>query len=263
VTLAIDIGGSGVKAMLLGADGRPRSSRVRVETPRPATPNAVLGAIAELSHKLPGYDRAAAGFPGVVQDGFVRTAANLHPEWLGVNVARRLAEACRAPARVANDADVQGLGAIEGRGVELLITLGTGIGSALFHEGRLVPNLQMGHHPFRKGRTYEGQLSDRARKRVGNKRWNRRLRLALETLDQAFRPRRIYVGGGNARHISGTLPRGVRIVDNLAGLLGGIRLWNGSDGSSADRNGEHPVSSRRRRASKRTGAPVRRRARPR
>jgi polyphosphate glucokinase len=237
VTLAIDIGGSGVKAMLLGPDGRPRSDRVRVPTPQPATPNAVLGTISELGRELPGYDRVAAGFPGVVQDGVVRTAANLHPDWLGVNVARRLAKACGAPARVANDADVQGLGAVEGRGVELLITLGTGLGSALFLDGQLVPNLQMGHHPFRKGRTYEGQLSESARKRVGNKRWNKRLRLALETLDQAFRPRRVYLGGGNARYLTGTLPRGVRIVDNLAGLLGGIRLWDGPPRRSTSRNG--------------------------
>lgn len=119
------------------------------------------------------------------------TAASLHPVWIGVNLVRRLETLTGRPARVANDADVQGMAVIEGRGVELVITLGTGTGSALFIDGRLVPNLELGQHPFRAGRTYQQLLGDRARKRIGKTLWNNRLRPAVEMLLKTFSCRRL------------------------------------------------------------------------
>ena len=109
--------------------------------------------------------------------------------------------------------------------VELVLTLGTGMGSALFVDGRLVPNLEMAHHPFQRGKTYEELLGDKARKRVGRKKWNRRLLRAIRTLDHLFNYDRLYLGGGNAKRIAGKLPSNARIVENVAGLLGGIALW--------------------------------------
>jgi polyphosphate glucokinase len=229
-TLAVDIGGSGIKAMRLDPRGRPASERLREKTPHPATPAAVLRVVRSLAARLAPYDRVSLGFPGVVENGVVRTATNLHPAWVGIRPATRLRLLLRKPVRIANDADVQGLGIVEGRGVELVLTLGTGIGSALFLDGRLIPNLELGHHPFRRGRTYEELLGDRALRRIGLRRWNRRLRRAVQIVIQTFNVRRLYLGGGNARGIRGTLPARIEVASNLAGLLGGIRLWDESDG---------------------------------
>ena len=224
-TLSIDIGATGLKAAVLDARGRLVTERLRIRTPHPARPAPVLAGIASLARALPPCDRVAAGFPGVVEDGVVRTAANLHPDWIGVNLARRLARLTGRPTRVANDADVQGMAVVEGRGVELVLTLGTGVGSALFLDGRLVPNLELGHHPFQSGRTYEQLLGDLARKQVGKRKWNKRLRAAVEMLLQTFSCRRLYLGGGNGRLVRRPLPPRVEVVSNVAGVLGGIHLW--------------------------------------
>jgi polyphosphate glucokinase len=224
-TLSIDIGGTGLKAAVLDARGRLVTDRLRIRTPRPARPAAVLAGLRALAAAMPRFDRVAAGFPGVVEDEVVRTAANLHPDWIGVNLARRLERLTGRPARVANDADVQGMAVIEGRGVEMVITLGTGMGSAMFLDGRLVPNLELGHHPFRRDRTYEELLGDQERKHIGKRKWHKRLHAAIETLLETFNPRRLYLGGGNARLIEGPLPARVRVVSNVAGVLGGFHLW--------------------------------------
>ena len=229
ITLALDIGGTGIKGMLLDWKGRPLSERVRLKTPRPASPARVIAVIGSIGDRLAGFHRVSVGFPGVVESGVVRTAANLHPAWIGLKPSERLGARLGKPVRVANDADVQGLGIVEGIGVELVITLGTGVGSALFHEHRLIPNLELGHHPFRRGQTYEQQLGDRTLGTIGRKRWKRRVRRAVETLLAAFNCRRLYLGGGNARLVGDGLPRRVRVVSNLAGLLGGIHLWNDVD----------------------------------
>jgi polyphosphate glucokinase len=127
---------------------------------------------------------------------------------------------------VANDADIQGLAVIEGRGLEMLITLGTGLGSAMYVDGRLVPNLELGHHPFRRGKTYEDLVSNAERKRIGKRRWNRRVRRVIAQIAPIFNYRRLYIGGGNARHLIGDdLPENVSVIDNVAGLLGGVKLW--------------------------------------
>lgn len=224
-TLAVDIGGTWIKALVLDARGRPMGAEGRTPTPRPATPAAVLRALRGLTGEMPPYDRASVGFPGVVEGGVARTAANLHPRWIGVPLVSAMRGVLRAPTKVANDADIQGLGIVEGRGVELVLTLGTGVGSALFLDGRLVPNLELGHHPFERGRTYEERLSDRVLHRIGVRRWKSRLLRAVETLRRAFNPRLTYLGGGNARFLQKGLPSGVVPADNVAGLLGGIRLW--------------------------------------
>jgi polyphosphate glucokinase len=225
LTLSIDIGGTHIKAMLLDAVGRPVTGHARLRTPDPSTPAAVMRAIRALARQVTVFDRGSIGFPGVVEKGVVRSAANLHRAWRGVHVERLLRRTLRRPVRVANDADVQGLGVVKGRGTELVITLGTGMGSALFVDGRLVPNLELGHHPFRDGRTYEELLGERPLLRAGRRRWRGRVRAAIETLRHAFNPRAIYVGGGNARLLR-AVPGGVKVVSNVSGILGGIRLWD-------------------------------------
>lgn len=229
LTLAIDIGGTGVKALVLAADGQALSDRQRVETPRPATPDAILGAIDLLVKPLGGFDRVSVGFPGVVKAGVVQTAPNLDPGWAGFPLAKILAERLGRPTRVLNDAGVQGLGVVRGEGVEMVLTLGTGMGCALFVDGRYVPNLELAHHPFRKGLTYEEYVGAPALAEVGKKKWNRRVARVLAQIEPIWNPDRIYLGGGNAKHLTLDLPSHVVRTDNFAGLLGGIALWRDVD----------------------------------
>ncbi len=224
-TLCIDIGGSGIKAMVLDSTGRPISERVRCATPQPPKPEAIVDAIRRLLHRDLRYDRVSVGFPGVVTNGVVYTAVNLHPAWVGFNLERALQRHLRRPVRAANDADIQGYGVVKGTGVELVLTLGTGLGTALFVNGHLVPNLELGHHPFRKGQTYEQQVGRPALDEIGKRRWNRRVRQMLDLLGRIINYRAVYLGGGNAKKLSGPLPANARIVSNKAGLLGGIALW--------------------------------------
>jgi polyphosphate glucokinase len=225
-TLSIDIGGTGLKMLVLDPRGRPLNERSRVETPRPATPAAVLRALRTLIRAQPRFDRVSVGFPGVVHRGVVDTAPNLAPSWHGHDLAASLQRLTGKPVRVCNDADVQGLGDVAGKGVEMVLTLGTGLGSALFVDGRLVPNLELGHHPFRKGHTYEDQVGRAALEKVGKRRWRRRVGEVVAQLQPIFNFQTLYLGGGNARHLKAEeLPKNVRMCSNEAGLLGGIKLW--------------------------------------
>lgn len=224
-TLSIDIGGSGIKVLVLDERGQPLGERDRIKTPSPATPEAVMAAIGQLVQLQSEFDRVSVGFPGVVRQGVIYTAVNLHEQWEGYDLACQLAEQLSRPVRVANDADMQGLGAISGQGVELVITLGTGFGTALFTEGHLVPNLEIAHHRFRKGQTYEEQLGREALKRIGTKTWNSRLVRAISSLSRVLNYDRLYLGGGEVKQIEVDLPENVTVVSNVLGLLGGIALW--------------------------------------
>jgi polyphosphate glucokinase len=228
-TLCVDIGGTGIKTLIVDGKGRAMTERNRIATPRPATPRALRAAIVELARQQGPFNRVAVGFPGVVRRGVTETAFNLHPSWIGVNLEKLLTAALKRPVRAANDADVQGLGAVRGKGVELVITLGTGFGSALFTDGHLVPNVQLAHHAAWRRKTYEDELGDAARKKAGKKKWNRRVRKAIRSLDDMFSYDRLYIGGGNAARIEPPLPPRVRIISNLEGLLGGLMLWHSKE----------------------------------
>ncbi len=224
-TLAIDIGGTGIKGLLLNARGKPIGERERAVTPNPATPAAVLGVMDQIANKLSKFDRVSVGFPGVVKRGATLTAHNLHPKWVGFELERVLMRRWRKPVRVANDAAVQGFGAIHGKGVELVITLGTGFGSSLFVDGHLVPGLELAHHPWHKNKTYEDFLGKRGLQKHGRKRWNKLLENAIVQLDSLFNYDHLYIGGGNAVRIDFALPKQVTRVPNEDGLLGGAALW--------------------------------------
>jgi polyphosphate glucokinase len=223
-TLAVDIGGTGIKAMILDPNGKPLTERVKIATPKNATPKKVIGIIRELAEKSGEFDRVSAGFPGVIKGGVVYTAANLGKGWDSYPLEVELAQKLGRPVRIANDADVQGLGCVTGKGEELVITLGTGFGSVLFSDGHRI-HLELGHHPFHKGKTYEDELGHRALKKKGKKRWNKMLREAIDDLARTFNYDRLYIGGGSAEEISFKLPPNVSTVSNEDGLLGGIKLW--------------------------------------
>jgi polyphosphate glucokinase len=225
-TLAIDIGGSGLKATVLDPTGRFMVERVRIETPVGAHPDELVAQLVELTRQLPAFTRISAGFPGMVRDGIVRTAPNLgHTDWSGYDLAAALQRVLGHPARVANDADVQGLAAASGKGLEMVITLGTGFGTALIHDGKLCPHLEISQQPFRKGETYDQQVGDAARREIGNGKWQRRVLRAIDNLRILTHFDRLYLGGGNAKKITAELPSDVMPIDNLAGLSGGAALW--------------------------------------
>jgi polyphosphate glucokinase len=224
ITLAIDIGGTGIKTMLLDSKGNGFGERNRQPTPKPATPQAVLALIKEMLPAAP-FDRVSVGFPGVVVDGVPHTAPNLHKSWEHFPLQQALIELTGRPTRVLNDAGVQGLGVIAGKGVEIVITLGTGMGFALYVSGHYVPNIELAHHPLRKKQTYEDYIGNPARLTIGNRKWSRRVLRVLTQIQTTFNPGIIYVGGGNTNNLKVELPEAVRRVDNVAGLLGGIALW--------------------------------------
>ncbi len=228
-TLAVDIGGTGIKGILLNSRGKPISERERTETPRPATPDAMLPIMDAIAKNVGKFDRASVGFPGVVKHGAILTAHNLDEKWVGFELEKVLARRWKKPVRVANDAAVQGYGAIRGKGVELVITLGTGFGSSLFVDGHLVPGLELAHHTWRKNRTYEEFFGIKGLQRIGRKRWNKLLVKAIEQLDALFNFDHLYIGGGNAVQIDFALPRQVTRVPNEDGLLGGVALWRLSE----------------------------------
>src|ERR1700722_5217711 len=224
ITLAIDIGGSGLKIQALSPEGKPISDRLRVPTPSPATTTAILLALDELKVSVPLFDRVSVGFPGVIKQGKTLTAANLDPGWIGFPLAKTLEKRWGKPVRMANDSAVGGYAVIQGHGVELVITLGTGMGSALFTEGVLCPGLELGHHPWRK-KTYEDYLGRRGLDKYGERRWNKLLQKAIAQTSATFNWDTLYIGGGNAKKV--TLKHGpnIKIISNEEGLLGAMALW--------------------------------------
>lgn len=226
-TLAIDIGGTGLKAAVLDAEGHMLDKRVRVRTPDDPTPEAVIDALARLIQRLPEFDRISIGFPGVVRRGTVLTAPNLGTKkWKGFALQDALAERFGKPARLDNDAEVAGLGVIEGKGLEVVVTLGTGFGSAIFSDGRMTPHLELAHHPVHKSLTYDEYVGDAALKDVGKKKWNRRVLKVIAVLRTLLNYDKLHIGGGNARNIAFKLPKNVDRVSNDEGIIGGVKLWD-------------------------------------
>lgn len=227
LTLALDIGGTGLKAGLLDADGAMIGKRARVETPHPSPPDVVVPALVGLAHVLGTFDRISVGFPGVVRGGKVMTAPNLGTkEWAGFDLAGALHERLGRPVRLLNDATVQGLGVIAGHGVECVITLGTGFGFALYQDGRLAPHLELSQHIIRGQKTYDEYLGVAAVKKVGKTRWRRRVQKMLVQLRVLVNWDTLYIGGGDARLIDFALPGDVHVIPNEAGITGGVRLWD-------------------------------------
>lgn len=237
-TLAIDIGGTGLKASVLDVKGEMTVDRVRADTPYPCPPELLVSNLLELVKPLPAYHRVSVGFPGLIRRGIVimvpslsRTVQAGPPDpgmvamWANYPLEQRLREAFAKPLLLANDADVQGCAVVKGQGFELVLTLGTGLGCALFQDGELLPHLELTHGPFRQNESFEDQLSNAARKAVGQERWNNRLKRALEAFDQMLRYDHVYVGGGNSRKVTADLGPKATVVDNTAGILGGIKLW--------------------------------------
>ncbi len=242
-TISIDVGGTGLKADVLDKNGEPMAGRVRVPTTYPMSPDNLVSTLTKLVAKLPGGDRVSCGFPGMVRQGHVLSAPHfvgtkgpgtkIDPQlvtaWSDFDLAGALAQALGKPCRVANDADVQGLAVVKGDGFEVVITLGTGFGTAFFMDGGLVPHLEFSHLEFRKGETFNEQIGEAARKKIGDEPWNKRVRKAIAYLDALTFFDHLYIGGGNGPRVNrrdlGEVLERITVVDNKAGILGGIKLW--------------------------------------
>jgi polyphosphate glucokinase len=226
-TLAVDIGGGSIKALALDEQGAPVSETLSQPTPSPAAPDAVFALVHDLADSLPAHRRVSVGFPGVVKGGVAQNAPNLGDElWRGVRLNERLTQLLRRPVRSVNDADLQGLGVVRGEGVELVLTLGTGMGAALFTEGVLVPNLEIAHHPLRGEQTYEDLVRDTELKRIGPVEWTARVLDAIEQLEPIFNYDTLHLGGGNVRHLQSELPDKVRVFSLAEALRGALTLWD-------------------------------------
>lgn len=239
-TLTMDCGGTGLKAAVLDANAEQLSERVRIRTPYPLPPERLVSTLRTLVEPLPHYDRISAGLPGLIRAGrvlhtphfvtesgpFTAQRPDLVSAWTGYDVVAALERTFGRPARVVNDAELHGLGAVRGRGFEVVLTFGTGLGYATYDDGRLLPKIELSAHRLHKRETYDERLGDCARRRIGDERWNRRVTRAVERLRPVLYWDHLYIGGGNARYLTADLGSDVTIVSNLVALRGGVRLWD-------------------------------------
>ncbi len=224
--LSIDIGGSRIKATILDPDGNMLMDFQKIATPITPDPGNVIQAILELTQSFQEYHRVSVGFPGYTRQGVIHTAPNLGtPKWKGVLFSKLLSDVLSKPVRVLNDADMQGLGVVSGTGLEMVVTLGTGFGTALFLDGNLLPHLEVAHHPLSKDRTYDEYIGNRALLEVGPEKWNRRMKKVIDVLKTVFNYDHLYIGGGNSKKITFETDDTITKVSNLDGIRGGAKVW--------------------------------------
>ncbi|MCK7554306.1 ROK family protein [Chitinophaga sedimenti] len=224
--LAIDIGGSHIKASIIDPRGTVRQHYQAVKTPKKPEPGKVIEMIRELVKDFPTFGKVSVGFPGYVDKGVVMTAPNLGTDkWYGTPFRERLETLFGKPVQVLNDADLLGLGLIHGKGREMVVTLGTGFGTALFYNGALQPHLELGQHPFTSKHTYDRYIGAKALAREGAEKWNKRLKKVISVLQTVFNYDHLYISGGNAEEINFALDKNISVVSAKDGMRGGAKLW--------------------------------------
>lgn len=228
--LTIDIGGTNIKASVLNSKGEMLVEYVKTPTPENSNPEKVIKEIKKLITDFPEYHKISVGFPGYVKGGIVKTAPNLGTKsWKDTPLARIIANEFTKPVRLLNDADLQGFGLISGEGLELIITLGTGVGTALFTNGIVLPHLELSHFNVTKGKDYDNFIGDDALKKDGEQKWNKKLKEALKTFKTVINYDKLYLSGGNSKKIDFKLDKDVSIVGNRDGIKGGAFLWKNKD----------------------------------
>lgn len=208
----------------------------KIATPAPANPENVIKAINTLVKDFPAYDKISVGFPGYVKNGVVKTAPNLGTDyWADVDLSKKLEKALGKPTQVVNDADMQGLGVVAGKGLEMVITLGTGFGTALLMDGHLLPHFELAHLPIKEGITYDNYIGEKALEKEGKEKWNKRMKKVFKILKTVFNYDTLYIGGGNSDELTFKLDKNMKIVTNADGIKGGARLWLSEDESKTKR----------------------------
>ena len=239
-TLGIDIGGTGIKgAPVDTAEGRLLEERFRVETPQPATVEDVVSSVAEVARHFNWTDEIGCGFPSAVKRGVILTAANIDSGWIGTDAKSRIEQVTKCRTHVINDADAAGLaeihfGAGKGNpGVVFMVTVGTGLGTALFVNGTLVPNTELGHIDIR-GKEAEHRASNRIRleKELSWKDWAPRFGEYLRYIEKLFWPDLFIIGGGGSKsfnkfapHLEVRTPVVPAQMLNEAGIIGGAMAF--------------------------------------
>ena len=244
MTLSIDCGGLSIKASVLDEDGTMHAPAVAVPTPYPLSPAKLIEVFQEITAQLPAFDRITVGFPGMVRHGVVvhtphyinvkgprtRVDPELYTAWTGLDFRSLVEKNLAKPTLMLNDAEVHGAGVVAGSGFEVVLTLGTGLGCAVFDGGKLAPHIELSHAPIRRSMNYDTWIGEHERRRLGDSFWSRRIRSMISDLRPVFHWDRLYLGGGNARRIKpndlAALGDDVVIVPNAAGIVGGVRAWN-------------------------------------
>ena len=243
-TLSVDCGGGGIKASVLDCEGNIISRAVRTPTPYPLPPEKLVETIASLASQLPGADRVTVGMPGMIRHGVVvatphyitkdgprsRVLPDLVEAWGRFDMGTAVSRALGIPSLVLNDAEVAGAGVVTGHGLEMIVTLGTGLGNAVFDNGVLAPHVEVSQGPVRWGLTYDDYIGEHERLRLGDAHWSRRVRRVVDALRPMYLWDRLYLGGGNSRRITAAqlakIGDGVVAVPNEAGMTGGARCWD-------------------------------------
>jgi polyphosphate glucokinase len=211
--LAIDVGGSHVKARVFG-----RRELRQFDSGPGMTARQMVARVHEITGDWT-YDAVSIGYPGVVMHGkVVAEPHNLGPGWVGFDFRKAFGR----PTRVLNDAAMQAIGSYEG-GRMLFLGLGTGLGSAMIVDGIVEP-MELGHLPFKKGRTYEDYVGERGRARLGPKKWRHAVKEVVEQLSRVLEADYIVLGGGNARKLK-RMPKNARLGSNDFAFTGGFRVW--------------------------------------
>jgi len=253
-TLAIDIGGTGLKASVLDSAGKMVVDRVRVPTPYPLTPEIFLDAVGTMVASLPPFDRISAGYPGFVKAGIIITSPHFGDSWTYFPLADALTKRFGKPARVINDAEVQGFGAMQGTGLEFVITLGTGLGTALFRDGHLMPHMEFAHFPVRSKTEFNDYVGNAALKKIGVRKWSSRVQKTIKLFFDLMHYDHLYIGGGNASKLTPEQVGDAKLVANEMGLTGGIRLWD-DDGDAPASSKQAPAPAKKAAALKKAAAP--------
>ena len=224
--LCIDVGGSGLKAAIISPRGKYLVKRHRIKTPKQRKPRQIVKVLGELVAPMGRFDCVTIGFPGVVKEGKVISAPHFGTvDWRGFDLQGVMRKTLGKPGKLLNDADVQGLAAIQGKGLELVCTLGTGFGTAWFRDGELMPHMDLAHLVVHRKDDFDVYIGDKTRRKIGNHHWNRRVKKLITVLETVFAYDHLYLGGGNSRCVKFRLPRNVAIVSNDAGMEGGAFAW--------------------------------------
>ena len=224
-TLSVDVGGSHIKAAVIGKTGDLVTEVIKEDTPDPLTPAALMRALERSARGMPHFDRMAVGIPGVVSGNVVYSLpASGRRTFKGLRLAEELEARLAVPVRVTNDATMHGLAVIRGEGVEMVITLGTGLGTALF-----IDRVLSAHYQTLPEEDEFSPFGDEALASIGRRRWEKRIRQLADQLRTITNYDHLYIGGGNARKLKRPLPRHVTVIDNAAGVVGGHRLWEWGD----------------------------------
>jgi polyphosphate glucokinase len=240
-TLSVDCGGTGLKCLVLDRDGVPASERVRVRTPYPCPPPRLAETLAQIAAETGvEFDRVSVGLPGLIRRGVVTWTPHYVTEsgpfspirtdlamaWENYDIRALLEATFGRPTLAVNDAELAGLSVIAGHGYEVMLTLGTGLGFAHFSEGALLPKIEVSAAPFRKGQSFDERLGNHARRARGTKTWGKDVQRALARLFAIYYWDRAYLGGGGTKHLARRqVDEWVTVVDNTAGVKGGVRLW--------------------------------------